>query len=54
MPEVFILDNGKDLEYGAMSWLRAYMALVLATLKFLAILLSRNIAEKLPFKSLFA
>ena len=45
MSKVFILDNSKDLKYGAMTWLMAYMALVLAILKFLAILLSGNIAE---------
>ena len=37
-----------------MPWLMAYMALVLAILKFLAILLSGNIAESVWFKSSFA
>ena len=37
-----------------MRWLMAYMALVLAILKVLAILLSGNIAESFSFKSLFA
>ena len=37
MYEVFILDNSKNLKYGAMPWLMSYMALVLARLKFLAI-----------------
>ena len=44
----------KNLKYGAMPWLMAYMALVLAILKFLAILLSGNIAESVWFKSSFA
>ena len=43
MSEVFILDNSKDLKYGAMPWLMAYMTL--SILKFRAILLSGNIAE---------
>ena len=54
MSDVFILDNSKDLNYGAMPWLMAYMALVLAILKFLAVLLSGNIAESVSFKSSFA
>ena len=54
MSEVsFILDNSKDLKYGAIPWLIAYMALVLAILKFLAILLSGNITESVSFKSSF-
>ena len=54
MSEVFILDNSKDLKYGAMPWLMAYIALVVAVLTFLAILLSGNIAESVSFKSSFA